>query len=122
MINEKNRIIKQKIKQILIKILSSFQLFSNKLLANICFYIYIANFFFILSNFINILSSPNKIINFYIFQNILILFCFIFYNEQKILLLFLNDENIIIILIFLFSTLFSILFIIMFKKKYYHYV
>ena len=68
MFNEKNRIIKQKIKQILIKILSSFPLFSNKLLANICFYIYIANFFFILSNFINILSSPNKIIFFIFFK------------------------------------------------------
>ena len=117
-INKKNKIIIQKIKPILIKILPFFSLFSNKLVANICFYIYIANSILILSNFINIFSSPNKIILFFIFQNILILFCFIFYNEQKnFFILFSNDENIIIFSIFLFSTLFSILFKIIFKKK-----
>ena len=87
-------------------------------MANICFYIYLANFFLILSNLINILSSPNGIIFYFIFQNVLILFCFIFYNDQEFfLLLFLNDENIIILLIFLFSTLFSISLLAIFKKK-----
>ena len=43
-INEKNGIIKQKIKPFLIKILPYFSLFSNKLMANICFNIFIANF------------------------------------------------------------------------------
>ena len=57
-----------------------------------------------------IIINPSNFIVYAIIQNIMLLFCFIFYNgKDNFVYLFFNDENIVIATIFIFSILLAII-------------
>lgn len=92
----------------LFKYIPSFD--KNKTFANIFLLLY---FMFLLFNIFRILLvvvNPSNFIVYVIIQNIMLLFCFVFYNgKDDLVYLFFNEENIVISTIFIFSILLAII-------------